>query len=99
EPLPNNPSLALTKARERAQTVLDSAKPKIAVLTISVKGPRDNAAASVTVDGQPVSTILLDGDRPTDPGEHTVEATAPGFLKAAQRVAVGPGARQSASLK
>ena len=47
EPLPNNPSSALTKARERAQIALDSAKPKIAVLTISIKGPRDNAAAKI----------------------------------------------------
>jgi hypothetical protein len=88
----------LTKARERAQVVLDSAKPKIAVLTISIKGPRENAA-TVTVDGQPVSAVLLDADRPTDPGDHTVEATAPGFLKATQRVAIGPGDRQSVTLK
>jgi hypothetical protein len=99
EPMPANPSFALTKARERAQTTLDAAKPKIAILAISIKGPRDNSAVTVTVDGQSVSSALLDAERPTDPGEHVVEATAQGFLKASSRVIVGPGDRQSVNMK
>ena len=97
EPLPPNPPPALLRARERAQAALDQAKPKIAGLTISVKGAGEGVV--VTVDGQPVPALLLDHDRPTDPGDHVVEATAPGYLKATQQVSVGPGEKQAVSLE
>ncbi len=97
EPLPPNPSPALVKARDRAQAALDAAKPKIAFLIISVKPVRDNMI--VNVDGQPMSTVLLEGERPTDPGEHTVEATAPGFLKASTRLSLAPGEKHNVNLK
>jgi hypothetical protein len=97
EPLPPNPTPALVRARERAQAALDAAKPKIARLNISVKGPAEGVA--VTVDGQAVSALLLDHDRPTDPGQHVVEATAPGYLKATQQVNVGPGEKQAVTLE
>jgi hypothetical protein len=99
EPLPPNPSPALVKARDRAQAALDSAKPKIAFLTIMVKGPPSNTAATVTVDGQPVSSALLESERPSDPGEHVIEATAQGFLKGTARVTLGVGDKQSVTLK
>jgi hypothetical protein len=96
EPLPSNPTAALLKARERAQAKLDAAKPKIGMLTISIKGSNN---ATVTVDGQAVPSVLLDGERPTDPGEHVVEATAPGFLKASSRVTLGAGDKQGVTIK
>jgi hypothetical protein len=99
EALPPNPSAALVKARERAQTALDGAKPKIATMTITVKGPPTNSGTTVTVDGQPVSVALLDTDRPSDPGEHVVEATATGYLKASARINLGPGDKKEVSLK
>src|SRR3954469_9819767 len=49
EPLPASPSPALSKAYERAQVVLDTAKPKIAGLTISVSVPA-GAELKLTVD-------------------------------------------------
>jgi len=96
EPLPTNPSPAALKARERAQSTLDAAKSKIAALTISIKGANN---ATVTVDGQPVPSVLLDGDRPTDPGDHLIEATAPGFLKASVRVTLVAGEKQGVTIK
>jgi hypothetical protein len=99
EALPANPSPALVKARERAQAALDAAKPKIAVLTIVVKGPSNNTATAVTVDGQSVSSALLDTERPSDPGEHVIEASAPGFLKGSSRVILGAGDKQSVTLR
>jgi hypothetical protein len=99
EPLPANPSAALVKARERAQTALDSAKPKIAFLTITVKGPPNNSATTVTVDGQPVSSALLDTERPSDPGEHVVEASAQGYLKTTSKVTLGAGQKEAVTLK
>jgi hypothetical protein len=98
EPLPASPSPALQKARERAQTTLDATKSKIGNLAITIQGPSEGNT-SVTVDGQLVPAILLDGDRPTDPGEHVVEATAPGYLKASTKTRVGPGEKQSVTLK
>jgi len=98
EPTPANPSAALMKARERAQAALDGAKPKIAYLTITVKGP-SSSAITVTVNGQPVSSALLDTERPSDPGEHVVEATAVGYLKATARATLKPGEKEAVSLK
>ena len=99
EPVPPNPSPALTKARERAQTALDGAKPKIAFLMISVKGLKDVSTATVTVDGESVPAALLDADRPTDPGEHVIEASAPGYLKASARVSVKEAERKAVSVR
>jgi hypothetical protein len=99
EPVPPNPSPALTKARERAQSALDGAKPKIAFLMISLKGPKDVSSATVTVDGDSVPPALLDADRPTDPGDHVIEASAPGYLKASARVSVKEAERKSVSVR
>jgi len=66
------------------------------MLTISIKGATN---PTVTVDGQTVPSVLLDGERPTDPGEHVVEASATGFLKASSRVNLGPGEKQGVTLK
>jgi hypothetical protein len=99
ESVPANPSPALVKARERAQIALDGAKPKIAFLMISVRGPKDVGAATVTVDGESVPTALLDADRPTDPGDHVIEASAPGYLKASARVSVKEAERKAVSVR
>jgi len=97
EPLPANPPANLLRARERAQAALDAAKPNLAYLAISVKGPTENI--TVTVDGQPMSALLLDRERPTDPGEHLVEASAPGYVKASRRLTIGVGERQEVTMK
>jgi len=99
EPVPANPSPALVKARERAQNALDGAKPKIAFLMISVKGPKEVSAATVTVDGESVPPALLDADRPTDPGDHVIEASAPGYLRASARVSVKEAERKAVSVR
>ncbi|HEX4335389.1 MAG TPA: hypothetical protein VH062_05715 [Polyangiaceae bacterium] len=97
EPLPDHPSPTLSKAYEHAQATLDATTPKIGRLTISLTGQGD-AQPTVTVDGEPVSAALLGADRPTDPGEHAVEATATGFLKATAKVTLGEGERKSIKL-
>jgi hypothetical protein len=84
----------VSKARERAAAVLERAKGRIGALHIVVKGPSETAGVLVNVDGQPMHAALLDADRPTDPGEHLVEASAPGYLAASTRVNVGSGDKQ-----
>jgi hypothetical protein len=95
EPLPAEPTPALTKALERAQRVLDGAKPRIAGLTIKVVAV-DHLI--VKVDGEPVPAALLDTEIPSDPGEHGVEASAPGFSKATTRVSVSEGEKKLVTL-
>lgn len=95
EPLASDAPPVVVRARERAATVLERSKVRIAGLNITVKGPRGNSEVAVSVDGQPMNVALLDAERPTDPGEHVVEASAPGFTSASARVSVAPGERQS----
>jgi len=98
EALPPNPSPALSKAYEHAQTTLDAAKPKIAGLTISVNAPQ-GTELHLTVDGQAVASTLLDSELPANPGDHTVEASATGFLKATARVTLSTADKKTVSLK
>lgn len=98
EPLPDHPSPALVKAYEHAQATLDAATPKIARLTINVTGQAD-AAPQVSVDGESVPAALLGAERPTDPGEHTVEATATGYLKASAKVSLAEGDKKTIKIE
>ena len=98
EPLPPEPTPALQQAYERAQASLDSAKPRLAGLTINVKAPAD-AKVSVTVDGEPVPSAVVGVELPADPGEHVIEATAPGYLKASTRARMAPGEKSSVALE
>lgn len=95
EPQPTEPAPALSKALERAQKLLDSAKPRIAGLTIKVAAVQDMA---VKVDGVLVPSALVDTEIPTDPGEHSIEVTAPGFLKSATRLSVGEAEKKNVTL-
>jgi len=97
EPLPDHPTPALTKAYEHAQSTLDAATPKIGRLVISVSVSAD-ASPAVTVDGESVPTALLGAERPTDPGEHSIEATAVGYLKTSAKVTLGEGEKKPVKL-
>jgi hypothetical protein len=94
ESLPLAPPEVVLAARERAQAVLDKTKARIGALNIVVQGPPDTEHVRVTVDGQPMNVALLEVDRPTDPGDHLIEAVAPGFSRASSQVTVGVGSRQ-----
>jgi len=98
EPLPANPSPALSKAYDRAQTVLDAAKPRIAGLTVSVTAP-PGAELRLLVDGVAVASSLVDSELPADPGDHVVEASAPGYLKATARVSLGSADKKTVALR
>jgi hypothetical protein len=98
EPLPDHPSAAHVKAYEHAQATLDAAAPKIGRLTISISA-QGEAQPSVTVDGEPVPAALLGAERPTDPGEHVVEASAAGYLKSSAKVTLSEGDKKSVRLE
>jgi hypothetical protein len=95
EPQPTEPTPALAKALERAQKTVDLAKPRIAGLTVKVAAAQDMV---VKIDGVVVPSALVDTEVPTDPGEHSVEVTAPGFLKSGTRLSMGEGEKKSVTL-
>lgn len=97
EPLPANPTAALSKAYERAQIVLDGARPKIGALTISLSTVPPSLR--LVVDGTVVPNSLVDSELPADPGDHLIEASAPGFLKASAHVNLSSAERRTISLK
>jgi hypothetical protein len=97
EPLPPGAPAPFVAAQTTASQLLAATTPRIAKLRIHVDGaPADQVA--VTVDGATMPSALLDDNRPTDPGEHEVTATAPGFTKATTRVRLADGAQQGVSL-
>lgn len=95
EPQSGQPTPALTKALERAQRTLEAATPRIAGLTIKVAAVQD---MRIKLDGNVVPSALFDSEVPTDPGEHSIEVTAPGFLKSTLRLSVSEGEKKSATL-
>jgi hypothetical protein len=64
---------------------LADARPKIAKLKIAVAAPAD-VQMTVKVDGETIPLANLNTNRPMDPGEHTIEATANGYKKATAKV-------------
>lgn len=84
-----------TSAKARAQKLLEETRPRLAQLHIKVVGP---ASPQVTVDGETVPPALLDIDRPTDPGAHNVEASAPGFKSTSTPVSLKEGERMPVTL-
>jgi hypothetical protein len=95
EPQPAEVTPALSKALDRAQHVLDAAKPRIAGLTVKVTAVQD---MSVKLDGVVVPSALADTEIPTDPGEHSIEVSAPGFLKSSTHVKVAEAEKKSVTL-
>lgn len=97
EALPPNPPPQFVKARARAQKVLDDARPKIGRLKIVLVAP-PKIEVTIKIDGEAVSSALVGEERPTDPGEHFVEATAPGYLKSSETVMLKEGGSDSVVL-
>ncbi|MDP9036264.1 MAG: hypothetical protein M3O50_15795 [Myxococcota bacterium] len=98
EPLAQPAPQAFVAARERAQRALAAAIPRIAKLRVHVDGaPVD--AVTVTVDGAGMPSALLDAGRPTDPGNHEVKVTAPGYLPGMASVVLRDGADVSVAVK
>lgn len=88
---------AFRDAQDRAKVVLAEAKPRIAKLKVAVAAPAD-AKLVVTIDGENLPIANLNMNRPVDPGEHVVEASAPGFLPAKGKVTLADGGVDSLAL-
>jgi hypothetical protein len=93
-----NPPKAFVKAQARAKDLLASTLPRLAHLTIEVKAPK-GAKPKVTDNGALVSDVLVGVERPVDPGKHSIEVTAPGFLPGRITLQLAEGQRDSAPIE
>jgi len=98
EPLPADASPALTAAYESATATLRDIKPRIPNMKILLNAPAD-ADVTVKVDHKEVADSVVGIALPTDPGDHEVEATAPGFFKATSSVKLLPSASAFVTLE
>jgi hypothetical protein len=98
EPLPENATPALAAAYESAAATLRDLKPRIPSMKITLDLP-PNTDFTVKVDGKEVADSVVGVALPTDPGEHKVEATAPGFLKASSTVMVEASSAATVALE
>jgi hypothetical protein len=98
EVLPANAPAAFTTAQERARKLLDETKPKIGKSKVTVKGLPEGATPKVTVDGAVLNNVMLDTDRPTDPGDHKVEVTAEGYLPGTASFSLKEGASEAVTV-
>jgi hypothetical protein len=100
EPLPPNAPPSWAEAKQQARPLLEAAQPRIAKLRIHVDVPPGvTPNPEVTVDGQPVPNVLLDADRPTDPGAHHVMARQTGVGSAEADVTLADGQERNVSLR
>lgn len=99
EPLAPNAPAPFVAAQARASTVLERALPRIGSLKIHVEGPAPALeGVTVRIDGELVAAAMLDVDRPTDPGDHAVEATAKERVPASTSTKVAEGGHQTVTL-
>jgi hypothetical protein len=94
EAVPGAPA-AFAAAVEAAKSEAGAVQARVASVTIAVVGP-DNP--SVTLDDQPVPVAALGVKRTVDPGQHTVKATADGWLAGETKFTVTDAGTASASL-
>ncbi|MGO8992738.1 MAG: hypothetical protein ACLQVI_05385 [Polyangiaceae bacterium] len=97
EPLPPNAPPAFTAAQDRAKSAIDAAAARIGKLRIHIEHPA-GVKPAVKVDDELVLDAMLDADRPTDPGAHTVSATAQGMKPAETSVTLADAQSQSVAL-
>jgi PEGA domain len=98
EPLRADAPRAFRNAQTSANQELSDVEPHIGQLTISIRGV-DPKLAKVTMDGTVVQSVLIGVSRPIDPGEHQIQAEAPGFGTQSKQVTVGDGAKVSVVLE
>jgi hypothetical protein len=85
---------------EYAGQRIQALESKLTYLTIEVPAASRVADLELEVDGTPLAAAAWGTPLPVDPGEHRVNAQAPGFEPLEQRISLGssPGARQTLEL-
>lgn len=102
EPLPENPSEALQSAYTEASALVEATKPKLAKLTIKVRGLEagdDTDVVDLRIDDKSMPSALLGTAQVSDPGDHRVDVSAPGYLASHATVTIAPGGSESLEMK
>jgi hypothetical protein len=89
EGAPSGSSPAVQAAIAEANSQLPHTLPRLASTTVRVNGEYPNL--KVVVDGAPVPADLVGTAQVIDPGDHHIEADAPGFAHFAKDWSVGEG--------
>ncbi len=84
------------RAIQDAKKLVEEVKPKVAWLTINVKGP---SRPEVTVGGVPVPNVALGVRRATDPGQFQISASAPGYLSKEETFSIPAGGERTVTLE
>jgi hypothetical protein len=95
EGVPQGSPMTWRRALKDAERGLKALEPRLAWLTITVKGPSE---PSVLVDDTPVPPAALGVRRATDPGERRVKASAPGFVASEEAVTLAEGEDKTVEL-
>jgi hypothetical protein len=98
ETFPANAPQAFRDAQASAAEEVKAIEPRIGTLTVRVEGAAGATDTAVLLDGTPMPSILIGAPRPTDPGEHKLEAGATGLRSAPTTIVVGDGERKSVTL-
>ncbi|HEY3500119.1 MAG TPA: hypothetical protein VGK73_35760 [Polyangiaceae bacterium] len=98
ETLPPNAPQAFRDAQSAAAEEVKAIEPRIAALTVRVEGGEGKADVAVLLDGAPIPAILVGAPQPIDPGEHKLEAGAPGLRSTPTTVVLADGERKSVTL-
>ena len=89
---------AFVSAQREAAAELQAIEPRLARLTVTVRAP-EGVTPEVTMDGQAVPTALVGIPRPVDPGEHVLEAAAPGYRSEPKSVTLDEGGTATLELQ
>ncbi len=90
ESLPSNAPAPFVAAKTRARKVLDKALPRLAHLTVEVTAPA-GVEYTVKLDGTRLPKAAIGVERPTDPGDHTVEVAAEEHRASTKNLTLGEG--------
>ncbi|HXX70464.1 MAG TPA: hypothetical protein VEK07_25000 [Polyangiaceae bacterium] len=97
EVLPPSASRVAVQAQVDGAKELAELAPRVPSLTITVTPAASNA--TVTIDGAVLASAMIGAEVPIDPGSHTIEAKARGFVEARQTVNVAEASHSSARLE
>jgi hypothetical protein len=97
EELPAGAPAPFAKAVDDARRELAALEPRLAWVAIEVRGPQPSSTR-VSVDEESLPAAALGTRRASNPGEHHVRASAPGFAPAESTFTVAEGETKSVSL-
>lgn len=97
EELPANANPFFRDAKKMAAAELDALEPRIPYISVVVQGA-GNEPVKVIRDGQEMARALVGIPQPTDPGEHSFQALAPGMESSLQKVTVTEGSKETVLL-